>query len=225
MPVIPPPAYTLPATSTLNSFVAPAAPALSCSSRDPLAELVLVTATTNPSPAKLALFQVLETVIAAGPVVAVIEACGTVTEAAPLEAKLKLMLESDPVAPTVTVAGLAVAAFVIVTESTAEVVALEAMNGLPLPSLIVVTLGVVRIGEVANTKLPVPVAPVEVTPSMVWCPVNVLAASVLAIVALVVGNVIVVLSVPAKVRLLFTVNVRAFARVNVPVEEVTVIPL
>ena len=41
-------------------------------------------------------------------------------------------------------AGLAVAALVTVTLSTAEVVADDARKGLPLPSLIVVTLGVVR---------------------------------------------------------------------------------
>ena len=45
----------------------------------------------------------------------------------------------------VTVAGFAVAALVIVTLSTAEAVALESRNGLPLASLIVVTLGVVRV--------------------------------------------------------------------------------
>jgi hypothetical protein len=42
---------------------------------------------------------------------------------------------------------------------------------------------------------------------MVCVPVNVFAASVLAIVALVVGNVIVVASVPAKVSVLLNVNV------------------
>ena len=58
-------------------------------------------------------------------------------------------------------------------------------------------------------------APAEVTPSIVWWPVKVLAASVRAIVAEVVGKVIVVASVPARVRLLFAVSVLRFAIVSV----------
>jgi hypothetical protein len=45
------------------------------------------------------------------------------------------MFVSLPVAPMVTVAGLAVAALVIVTPSTAEDVALESIKGFPLASL------------------------------------------------------------------------------------------
>ena len=75
--------------------------------------------------------------------------------------------------------------------------------------------GVTRVGVPANTKLPVPVAPVEVTPSIVWCPVKVLAASVRAIVADVVGKVMVVVSVPAKVMLLLAVSVFPSAIVSV----------
>ena len=60
---------------------------------------------------------------------------------------------------------------------------------------------------------------------IVWTPVNVLAASVLAIVADVVGNVIVVESVPARVMELFAVNVLALATVKVPVDAVIPKPL
>lgn len=77
--------------------------------------------------------------------------------------------------------------------------------------------GVTNVGLVAKTKFPVPVAPALVTPSIVWCPVNVFAASVLAIVAEVDGNVIVVKSVPASVKILFTVKVTPFGTFNVPV--------
>ena len=71
---------------------------------------------------------------------------------------------------------------------------------------VVVSVPPVMVGDVSNTNFPVPVAPVEVTPSMVWWPVKVLAASVLASVADVVGNVMVVPSVPARVRELETVS-------------------
>ena len=49
----------------------------------------------------------------------------------------------------------------------------------------------------------------------VWVPVNVCAASVLAIVALVEGNVMVVASVPARVKLLFAARVFPSAIVKV----------
>jgi hypothetical protein len=79
-------------------------------------------------------------------------------------------------------------------------------------------------GEAENTNRPVPVAPVEVTPSIVWWPVKVLAASVLAMVAEVAGKVITVESVPEKVMLLFAVRVLPLAMVRVPVVEVTISP-
>src|SRR5438128_1323158 len=75
--------------------------------------------------------------------------------------------------------------------------------------------GVTIVGEASKTKLPVPVAPVLVTPSIVWWPVKVLAASVRAMVAEVVGNVIVVLSVPASVNVLFAVSVLPLRIVSV----------
>lgn len=81
---------------------------------------------------------------------------------------------------------------------------------------------VVKVGAVSNTNLPVPVAPVEVTPSTVWWPVNVLAASVRAIVAEVLGKVITVESVPDSVKVLVTDRVFRFVMVNVPVEVVMV---
>jgi hypothetical protein len=71
------------------------------------------------------------------------------------------MLESVPVAPIVTVAGFAVAAFVTVTLSTADAVAEEMRNGLPLPSRIDVTCGVVSDGLVPKTFSPVPVEVVK----------------------------------------------------------------
>ena len=87
------------------------------------------------------------------------------------------------------------------------VVTLPAVSPAAVPVIFVPTrvdgvprLGVTKVGELEKTKLPVPVAPVEVTPSTVWCPVKVLPASVLAKVAEVVGKVMVVPSVPAKVR-------------------------
>ena len=88
---------------------------------------------------------------------------------------------------------------------------------LPLMLVAVATpkTGVTKVGVPSNTNLPVPVAPVEVTPSMVWCPVKVLAASVLAMVAEVVGKVMVVESVPARVKVLFTVRVLPSAMVKV----------
>lgn len=76
---------------------------------------------------------------------------------------------------------------------------------------------VVSAGDVANTRSPVPVAPVLVTPSMVWWPVNVLEASVRATVADVVGKVIVVESVPAKVSVLENVTILLPVTVRVPV--------
>ena len=82
------------------------------------------------------------------------------------------MLVSVPDAAIFTVAGLAVAALVIVKLSTALVVAEESKNTLPLPSLTSVARGVVRVGEVAKTKRAVPVAPVLVTPSNVKWPVT-----------------------------------------------------
>lgn len=85
--------------------------------------------------------------------------------------------------------------------------------------------GVTKVGEPSKTNLPVPVAPVEVTPSIVWWPVKVLAASVRAIVADVEGNVMVVPSDPEKVREFVTATVLALVIVNVPVEEVIVSPL
>ena len=68
----------------------------------------------------------------------------------------------------------------------------------------------------------VPVA--EIYPN-VCVPVNVCAASVRAMVALVPGNVIVVPSVPAKVRVLLNVSVLAAAPVKVYVPVVSVLPL
>src|ERR1039458_893844 len=59
----------------------------------------------------------------------------TCTVPLPLAASDRLMFVSLPVAPMVTVAGLAVAALVIVTPSTAEDVALESIKGFPLASL------------------------------------------------------------------------------------------
>ncbi len=58
----------------------------------------------------------------------------------------------------------------------------------------------------------------------VWLPVKVCAASVRAMVAVVVGNVIVVESVPVNVIVLLTVNTFAAARVSVPVPVVHVLP-
>ena len=60
---------------------------------------------------------------------------------------------------------------------------------------------------------------------IVCTPVNVFAASVRAIVADVVGNVIVVPSVPASVSELFAVNVLRAPSVNIPVPAVIVLPL
>ncbi len=77
------------------------------------------------------------------------------------------------------------------------------------------TTGVAIVGVVSNTNLPVPVAPVEVTPSTVWCPVKVFAASVRAMVALVVGKVIVVESVPSSVIDLLNVRVLPATPVSV----------
>jgi hypothetical protein len=59
----------------------------------------------------------------------------------------------------------------------------------------------------------------------VCTPVKVCAASVRAIVAVVVGNVITVLSVPESVRVFVTANVFAFVSVNVPVVAVMMSPL
>jgi hypothetical protein len=56
------------------------------------------------------------------------------TTPVPLLTKFRFMLESEPVALTATVAGLAVAAFVSVMLSTALVVADEETNGLPFAS-------------------------------------------------------------------------------------------
>jgi hypothetical protein len=55
--------------------------------------------------------------------------------------------------------------------------------------------------------------------------VNVFAASVLAIVALVLGNVITVLSVPESVNVLVAASVLAFVIVSAPVLDVIVRPL
>lgn len=59
----------------------------------------------------------------------------------------------------------------------------------------------------------------------VWTPVKVCAASVRAIVAVVVGNVMVVLSVPASVRVLLAAKVLALVIVSVPVLAVIPSPL
>jgi hypothetical protein len=61
------------------------------------------------------------------------------------------MFASDPDAPMLTVAGLAVAALVTVMESTALAVALEVMKGLLFPSLMLVTLGLVSSAPLDKT--------------------------------------------------------------------------
>jgi len=75
---------------------------------------------------------------------------------------------SVPLAPIVTVAGVPVAALVTVMLSTALPVAEDLINGFPLASLIVVTLGVVRTGLVEKTRFveDVPVSPAAVYPVM-----------------------------------------------------------
>lgn len=67
-------------------------------------------------------------------------------------------------------------------------------------------------------------APNATVPLKVWIPVKVLAASVLAIVAEVVGNVMTVESVPDRVSEFVTANTFAFVIVIVPVEGVMVSP-
>ena len=78
---------------------------------------------------------------------------GICTTPEPFAAKARVILESDPVAPIVTVAGFAAAAFVNVMLSTAEVVALDLMNGFPLASLMLVTNGVVSAALVIAVPL------------------------------------------------------------------------
>jgi len=80
-------------------------------------------------------------------------------------------------------------------------------------------------GTVAALPEAVIALAVVITCENVWVPVKVCAASVRAIVAVVEGKVIVVLSVPASVRELLTVRVFPLARVKVPVVEVRVSPL
>lgn len=70
------------------------------------------------------------------------------------------MFESEPVAPMVTVAGFAVAAFVIVILSTALAVADEIRKGFPFASVTVVTFGVTKSGEVLKTRRLLPVSSV-----------------------------------------------------------------
>src|SRR5579872_27093 len=76
----------------------------------------------------------------------------------PFEVRFRFMFPSLPLLPTLTVAGFAVAAFVTVTESTAEAVALDVKKGLPFASWIAVAFRLVIVGDVERTTvLPEPV--------------------------------------------------------------------
>ena len=79
--------------------------------------------------------------------------------------------------------------------------------------------------EPEAVKPPVITGVVSAQEVVVLAPVKVLAASVRAMVAEVDGKVMVVLSVPAKVRVLLAERVLPLVKVKVPVEEVIVKPL
>ena len=84
------------------------------------------------------------------------------TTPVPLETRLMLMFVSDPVAATLTVAGLPVAAFVTVTPSTAAAVGLTFKKGFPRASVIVSTDA--EVAPSGSCTLPLKVVPDCVSP-------------------------------------------------------------